>query len=50
MHVFKKCVATDWDIREGERVGLLLEVDMHMPKHLHDQFAQVPLAPKNEVI
>ena len=50
MHLFKQFVTTDWQVHDGERVGLFLEVDMHMPKHLHDKFAQFPLAPKNEVI
>ena len=50
MYLFKQFVTSDWHICEGERAGLFLEVDMHMPKHLHDKFAQFPLAPKNEVI
>ena len=50
MYQFKRFVTTDWEIGSGEQVGLFLEVDMHMPKHLHDKFAQFPLAPRNETI
>ena len=50
MYLFKQFVTTEWQVHNGERAGLFLEVDMHMPKHLHDKFAQFPLAPKNEVI
>lgn len=50
MYLFKQFVTTEWQVHNGERAGLFLEVDMHMPKHLHDKFAQFPLAPKNEII
>ena len=38
----------DMEMSEGK--GLILEVDLTFPKHLHDKFSDYPLAPTHTVI
>jgi len=37
-------------IRENADIGFMLEVDLDVPRHLHDFFADYPLAPEKDVI